>query len=126
MARLLNVPVAEIQADRAAATLRAVSECNCSVILKGAGTRIADPDENRWLNLNGNPGLGTAGSGDVLGGLLAALQAQGMSRADAANAAVYLHGRAGDLAARRHGQHGMTARDLLDALPHTLRDLAGR
>jgi hydroxyethylthiazole kinase-like uncharacterized protein yjeF len=126
LARLLGCTIAEVQADRAAAVLRAQAECNCSVVLKGAGTRVAGPGGQRWINLNGNPGLGTAGSGDILAGLLAALLAQGMARDAAVPAAIFLHGRAGDLAAQRLGQRGMIAGDLLAALPPTLLELTGR
>lgn len=126
LARLLGLTVDTVQSDRAGMAERAARECDATVVLKGAGTRIADPEQVRWMNLNGNPGLGTGGSGDVLAGLVASLLGQGMSLDHAVPAAVYLHGRAGDLASMRQGQRGMIARDLVDALASTLVDIAGR
>ena len=74
-----------------------------------------------WINLSGNSGLGTAGSGDVLAGVLGALAAAGMSGADAARSGVFLHGLAGDLTAEEMGEVGMTAGDIPGRLPEALR-----
>lgn len=74
-----------------------------------------------WINLSGNSGLGTAGSGDVLAGVLGALAAAGMSGADAARSGVFLHGLAGDLTAEEMGEAGMTAGDIPARLPRALR-----
>lgn len=88
----------------------------CIVVLKGAGTVIAAPDGHTWVNPTGNPGMATGGSGDVLTGILTSLLAQGYAPAVAAALGVFLHGRAGDIAARQFGQAGVTAGRILQAL----------
>jgi NAD(P)H-hydrate epimerase len=93
------------------------------VVVKGAPTVTAAPDGRATLNPNGNPGLATLGSGDVLSGAIGALLAQGLEPYDAARLGVWLHGAAGDLAAERFGVHGMTAGDLIDAVALALRAL---
>jgi NAD(P)H-hydrate epimerase len=97
------------------------------VVLKGAPTVIADPDGRAALNLTGNPGLATGGSGDVLTGLLGALLAQGVAAPLAARAAPLLHGLAADWAAHDLGERGLVPSDLFRYLPLTIRELiAGR
>lgn len=86
------------------------------IVLKGAGTVVTD-SKQIYVNTTGNPGMATAGAGDVLSGIITALAGQGMSDFDAAVAGVYVHGMAGDLAAREKGQISMTAADLIDCLP---------
>jgi NAD(P)H-hydrate epimerase len=88
-----------------------------TVILKGEPTYVAHPDGSLYENPTGNPGLATAGSGDVLAGMIAGMIAQGVVPAEAAEAAVYLHGLAGDLAARAKTQPGMIASDVIAAIP---------
>jgi NAD(P)H-hydrate epimerase len=112
MARLLGRRVAERLADAAgfAAASRSV------VLLKGAGTVVTDGAMS-YVNPTGNPGMATGGSGDVLGGLLGALVAQGLPGLRAAVLAAYLHGLAGDLAAVELGQEALAAGDLVDFLP---------
>jgi len=86
------------------------------VLLKGAGSVITDG--RRWrANQTGNPAMATAGSGDVLTGLIAALMAQGCDALDAASLGAHLHGLAADLWAKQHGPSGLTARDLAATLP---------
>jgi len=89
-------------------------------VLKGAGTVVCD-GRHLYVNETGNPGMATAGSGDVLTGLMAALVASGMEPFDAAVLAVWAHGRAGDLAAERLGVLGLTALDVLRCVPEALR-----
>ena len=96
------------------------------VVLKGAPTVVAAPDGRASVNPTGNPGLATAGTGDVLSGLLTALLAQGLERYDAARLAVWIHGAAGDRAAAELGQHGMGAMDVLERIPLTMLDLSRR
>jgi NAD(P)H-hydrate epimerase len=86
------------------------------VALKGAGTVVTDGGR-LYVNTTGNPGMATAGSGDVLTGVTAALAGQGLSSFDATVLGVYVHGLAGDLAAGRLGQVSLIATDLIDALP---------
>jgi NAD(P)H-hydrate epimerase len=126
LASLLRIPVADVQADRFAAVRRAVDLTGAVVILKGAGTLIAAPNQPVQVNLNGNPGMATAGSGDVLAGLVGSLLGQGLAPYDAARAAVYLHGRAGDYGAWRRCQAGLLAGDLIEEMPYALRDVALR
>ena len=82
------------------------------ILLKGAHTAIACPDGSCWFNSSGNPGMATGGSGDVLTGILTGLLAQGYSPRDAALLGVFLHGLAGDLAAKELGEEALTAGDI--------------
>jgi hydroxyethylthiazole kinase-like uncharacterized protein yjeF len=120
MSRLTGVPVKEIQADRSAAAQALASNTGALVVLKGAGTVIASP-EALAVNESGNPGMATAGAGDVLAGVIAALLGQGMAPFDAARLGAYLHGLAGDIAAEERGVHGVMAGDLIEALPAAYR-----
>ncbi len=93
------------------------------LVLKGPGTVIAAPDGRRMVNSTGNCGMAKGGSGDVLSGVVLALLGLGMDAFDACCCAVWLHGRAGDLAAQEKGQWGMTPTDLLERLPQALREV---
>ena len=126
LARLLDGTSEDIQRDRHLAIEKAVAATGATVVLKGAGTLIAAPGKPVQVNLNGNPGMATAGSGDVLAGMLGGLLAQHFSPYDAARAAVYAHGRAGDYGAWRRCQAGLLAGDIIEELPYALRDLALR
>ncbi len=117
LARLLGRSAGEIQRDRSAAAREAAERTGAIVVLKGAGTLVAKAGEPLWINLTGNPGMGCGGSGDVLAGLLAGLLAQGIPPFEAACAAVWLHGVAGDLAAWRWTQAAMSAGDIARAIP---------
>lgn len=121
LARLLGTDVAAIQGDRLAAAREAAERTGAIVVLKGAGTLIAQAGRPMWINLTGNPGMACGGCGDVLAGLLVGLLAQGLPPFDAACAAVWLHGNAGDYAALRHTQTAMRASDVAAALPDAFR-----
>ena len=114
-ARLLGVGAREVQANRIAAGRALAERLHCEVVLKGAGSICASSD-GRWrINTTGNPGLASAGQGDVLTGMVAALIAQGASSADALAAAVHLHGAAADaLVADGIGPAGLTASEVID------------
>ncbi len=102
-ARLLGVPIAELQADRAAAARALAAQSGAIAILKGARSVVARPDGALCVNPTGGPGLAAGGSGDVLAGLIGALLGQGLSAWDAARAGAYLHGLAGELGPKLGG-----------------------
>jgi NAD(P)H-hydrate epimerase len=114
-ARLLGVATAEIQADRFAAVRSLAQKHRAVVVLKGAGSLIADPEGRVAVCPWGNPGMASGGMGDVLTGVVAGLLAQGLDAWDAACLGVGLHARAGDLAARA-GERGLLASDLFPYL----------
>jgi len=105
----------EIPADRQEQAGRLAQHTNTVVVLKGAGTVVTD-GEKVYVNKTGNPGMATAGSGDVLTGIIAALVAQGMSNFESAALGVYVHGLAGDIAAEKTGQISLIATDIIDVL----------
>ena len=94
------------------------------IIVKGAWTIIVTPDGRCFLNPTGNPGMATAGSGDVLTGILLALLAQGYSQEEACQLGVYVHGLAGDIAAETMSQMGMTSGDIIAALPQAWKKIS--
>lgn len=93
------------------------AQLSCVIILKGAFTSVASPEGNVYFNSTGNPGMATAGSGDVLTGMLTSLVGQGYTSLDAARLGVYLHGLSGDLAAQETGEHSLMASDIIDSIP---------
>ncbi|MFO0255555.1 MAG: NAD(P)H-hydrate dehydratase [Betaproteobacteria bacterium] len=114
--RLLGVSTAEVQADRVAAALQLAATLNSAVVLKGCGSICAWPDGHWSINASGNPGMASAGMGDVLSGIVAALLAQGVPDRHALTAGVYLHGAAADdLVARGIGPIGLAASEIPDA-----------
>lgn len=116
MSRINGKRVDEILQDRPAAARALAEATEAIVVLKGAGTVVSNGNET-WTNETGNPGIATAGSGDVLSGVLAALLAQGLEPYDAARLGAYLHGLAGDLATAALGPHGVIASDIVERLP---------
>ena len=116
-ARLLKMTPAEVEADRFAAVEELALRFGGVAVLKGAGSLIASKADGLVaLCAAGNPGMASGGMGDVLTGVIAALLAQGLPPFAAAQAGAYLHGRAGDLAAREGGERGLLATDLLPYL----------
>ncbi|MBU1694445.1 MAG: NAD(P)H-hydrate dehydratase, partial [Verrucomicrobia bacterium] len=126
LARLMVIDCGKIQQDRFAAVQSAAEATEATVILKGAGTLVARVGRPTQINLTGNPGMATGGTGDVLAGLLTSLLGQGLEPYDAARLAVYLHGRAGDMAALHKSQAGMTALDVAEELPFAFREISVR
>lgn len=117
MARLMGLSVAEVQQNRKAVAKACADRYRAVVVLKGHQTVVAKPDDSLvMINPTGCSGMAVGGTGDVLAGLIAGLIAQGMAVDAAAAAGVYLHGAAGELAAKKHSQHAMLARDLLAEL----------
>jgi NAD(P)H-hydrate epimerase len=126
MARLMNCRTQEVQADRRGVAERAASVTQSVVLLKGAGSLVAQRGRRTQINLTGNPGMATGGVGDVLGGMLVSLAAQGLGVFDAARAAAYVHGRAGDRVARRTSQLGTRAGAILEEIPAAFREIMPR
>jgi len=124
LARMLGVTVEEIQRDRIAAVREFATRHRVHLVLKGAFSVIGDPDGRVVVNPTGNPGMATGGTGDVLTGVLGALLARGLAPGDALQAAVFIHGLAGDLAAERVGEESLVASDVIEALPAAFRRLA--
>ncbi len=113
-ARLLNTDTATVQNDRMHAANQISQHFNCYTVLKGAGSICCFPDGKRYLNTSGNPGLSTAGTGDVLAGFIGALIAQGLNPDQALLPAVYLHGAAADhLLQQNYGPLGMVASEVI-------------
>jgi hydroxyethylthiazole kinase-like uncharacterized protein yjeF len=117
MARLLSRPVTDIQQDRLATATAAAAHWGQVVVLKGAHTVVADPGGKAAINPFANPTLATAGTGDVLSGIIGALLAQGLAPYDAALAGVHLHAEAGERASAEIGASGLLASDLLSEIP---------
>jgi NAD(P)H-hydrate epimerase len=126
LALLFGQTAEAVQKDRMGMAVAAAKYTKATVILKGAGTIVAGPDRPTAINLTGNPGMATGGTGDVLAGLVAGLLAQGLDPFDAACAAVFIHGRAGDLVAWRKSQAGLAATDLIEELPYVFREISLR
>ncbi len=117
MARLLKKSTTEIQADRLKAALELAESQGVIVVLKGAHSITATPAGQAYINLSGNPGMASAGMGDVLTGIIAGLLSQGYEPTDAAVLGVFIHGLAGDLAASELGETGIIAGDLISRIP---------
>jgi len=123
-ARLLGLSTSDVQADRIAAARTLAERTGATVLLKGFRSLIAEPDGRVAVNSSGNPGMATAGTGDVLTGAIGAFLAAGISGPDAARLAAYVHGVAGDLAAAARGPEGLVASDVVHRLPDAIRALS--
>jgi hydroxyethylthiazole kinase-like uncharacterized protein yjeF len=123
MARLTGMTVDEVQLDRMGLAKRMAGEWHKTIVLKGAHTVVAAPDGRAQISHVANAGLASAGTGDVLSGVIAGLLAQGMNIFDAAAAGVYVHGMAGESVKERLGDAGMVASDLLPELPLVIKRL---
>jgi NAD(P)H-hydrate epimerase len=121
-ARRLGRSIPEIQADRFGA-VRELAEDGAVALLKGRNTLIAEPGQPVWINPTGSPILATAGSGDVLAGVIGALLAQGLGPRESATLGAFVHGRAGERLAAR-GRAGWTASDLLPEIRYVASELA--
>ncbi len=117
LSRLINKSVTEIQDDPFGLLQETCQRLQATIVLKGAHSLIGLADQQVFINLSGNSGMGSAGSGDVLTGTIAAMYGLGLAATDATRMGVFIHGLAGDLAAREIGEDGITAQDILDYLP---------
>jgi len=121
MARLLGISVKKVQEKRIEIARKFAKDYGIVLVLKGYETIVSDYSGNLYINKTGNPGMATAGSGDVLTGMIAAFLSQGLSAFKAAKYAVYLHGVAGDLAAEEKTQISLIASDIIDKIPEAIK-----
>jgi len=121
MSRLTGMDTAAINRNRIDVAQRAAADLDSIIVLKGAHSLIAHPDGKVFVNTSGNPGMATAGSGDVLSGTIAAMFGLSLPPEEAVRTGVFMHGFSGDVAAADKGEDGMTAQDILDYLPETLK-----
>jgi NAD(P)H-hydrate epimerase len=119
-ARLLGIDKREIVSNPVDFARRVAIEHSLVMVLKGAPTVIAGPEGDAFINPTGNQGLATAGSGDVLTGIIAGLLAQGVPALDAACSGVYIHGHLGDMLLEAKGYFGYLAGELADRIPEAL------
>jgi len=121
MYRLTGVRVASGDAGRKKVAKQFARYYNVTIVLKGHRSVVADGQGRVYVNTTGNPGMATAGSGDVLTGMIAAFLGQGLDKFSAAKYAVYLHGLAGDLAAREKTQVSLIASDIIAHIPQAVK-----
>jgi len=123
MARLCGCSIAEVQENRMKLAVSKALDWGAIVVLKGAGTIVASPDGRIFLNITGNAGLGTGGTGDVLTGAILSWVAQGVPPLGAACMGVYLHGKAADLLKQQYGLSGYTASEVADQFPKVRKEI---
>ena len=121
MSRLIGISVKKIQQERKEVAKKFAGQNGVTLVLKGYRTVVVDQRGNLYINNTGNPGMSTAGSGDVLAGIIAAFLGQRLNGFASAKYAVYLHGLAGDLAAREKTQIGMIASDIIAKIPQAIK-----
>lgn len=123
MAKLLNVDIGYIRTDIIEKSINFSLKHKVYLVLKGARTLIACPDGEVFINTTGNPGMATAGSGDVLTGVVASLIGQGLEIKNALRVGVYLHGLAGDIGVKYMGEYSLTAGDIIKFLPFAIKKM---
>ncbi|MCX5693336.1 MAG: NAD(P)H-hydrate dehydratase [Candidatus Omnitrophica bacterium] len=123
MSRLINKSLEYIKNNRLIVAKQFSHDYNAVIVLKGAGTIVAGPDGKYYINTTGNPGMATAGSGDVLTGIIAGFLGQRLDMFNAARLGVYVHGLAGDLAAKDKGETGLIAGDILEKIPYAIKQV---
>ncbi|MBI4547896.1 MAG: NAD(P)H-hydrate dehydratase [Ignavibacteriae bacterium] len=120
LSRLIGLPSEDIERNRVEIARTVAEQFKLTLVLKGAPTVTASERGEVYINSTGNPGMATAGSGDVLAGLIGGLWAQGMTRTDAAYAGVFIHGLAGDMARDTYGEKSLMAMDIQSYLPEAI------
>lgn len=125
LSRLTQIPAGTIERERIQIAKKVANEFNVTLVLKGAPTVIASNHKECFINKTGNPGMATAGAGDVLAGVMGGLWAQGMERTQAAYSAAYLHGLAGDIAKLKFGEKSLMAMDIHDHIFAAFRRIEG-
>jgi NAD(P)H-hydrate epimerase len=120
LSRLTGLPTAQIEEDRIDVARNQSRILKSYLVLKGAPTVVGTPSGEIFINSTGNPGMATAGAGDVLTGTIAALWGQHLTAVEASVCGVFLHGFAGDLAKEKYGEMGLTATDIIEALPRAI------
>ena len=123
MARLTNLSKDTIENKRLSVTKEFARRFQVILLLKGNRSVVASPEGKVYVNTTGNPGMATAGSGDVLTGMIAAFLAQGLEGFEAAKLGCYLHGKAGDLAAKQKTAVSMIATDMIENIPKAIRGM---
>jgi hydroxyethylthiazole kinase-like uncharacterized protein yjeF len=121
MSRITKMEINEINKNKIDVLQRTARKLNAIIILKGAHSLIGYPDGTVFINVSGNSGMATAGSGDVLTGTVAAMYGLGLALEEAVRTGVFIHGFSGDVAAVDKGEDGITAQDILDYLPETMK-----
>ena len=120
LSRLTGLSINDIERDRVSIARRIAKQFRLTLVLKGAPTVIADESGCVYINSSGNPGMASAGMGDVLAGVIGGLWAQGMSRKEATYCGVFLHGHAGDLAKKKFGEKSLLATDVQNFIPQSI------
>ncbi len=126
-ARLLEISHDEMKRmGRKRAAMLIAEKYHVTAVLKGAGTLVTSPNGEAYINITGNAGMATGGSGDVLTGIITSLAGQGLAPMDAAKAGVYIHGRAGDIGAEAFSQHGLIAGDIAEYTAFAVKEIVGK
>lgn len=122
MAKLLDISIEKLQEKRVYYSELIAKKYNMTIVLKGHKTVVASPIHGIYINDTGNPGMATAGSGDILTGMIASFLGQGIKPFEAAKLGVHIHGMAGDLANEKLGEYGMIATDIMENIPYAIRE----